>query len=166
MNGTRATTEVVVARDDPQSEDVRALLEKHLAFARSASPPEHVHALGVDGLLGPAVTFFSVRRSGVLLGVGALKRLDARHVELKSMHTCAEARRQGVASALVAHLLACATAAGYQRVSLETGATSEFAPARALYAKFGFVQCQPFDGYTSNPYSTCMTASLVPPAGS
>ncbi len=79
MPETRATTEIgttaeiVVAPDDPQSDDVRAVLENHLAFARSASPPEHVHALGVDGLLEPAVTFFSARRSGVLLGVGALK---------------------------------------------------------------------------------------------
>lgn len=139
------------------------MLEKHLAFARRVTPPGHVHALDVDALMGPDITFFSVRRKAVLLGVGAVKRLSPAHAELKSMHTSESARRQGVASALVAYLLAFAAASGYERVSLETGTMEAFEPARALYSKFGFVPCQPFGSYTANPYSTCMTMPL--PAG-
>jgi putative acetyltransferase len=125
-----------------------------------------VHALDVEGLLEPAVTFFSARQDGVLLGVGAIKRLDESHAELKSMHTTEAARHQGVASCLVAHLLAFAAASNYGRVSLETGTMDAFAPARSLYAKFGFVECNPFNGYTANPYSTCMTIDLRKNTGS
>jgi putative acetyltransferase len=159
---TVVAPQLVIAPDDPESGDVRALLESHLAFARAESPPEHVHALDADRLLDPAVTFFSARRNGVLVGVGAIKRLDESHAELKSMHTSAAARRQGVAAAMVEHLLALAAAAGYQRVSLETGTMDAFAPARSLYTKLGFVECEPFASYTVNPYSTCMTIELEP----
>jgi putative acetyltransferase len=157
-----AMPELVIAPDDPCSEDVRALLGAHLAFSRRVTPPGHVHALDVDGLLEPAVTFFSARRDGLLLGVGAIKRLSPDHAELKSMHTSETARRQGVASALVAHLLAFAATSNYARVSIETGTMDAFAPARSLYAKFGFVPCEPFASYTANPHSTCMTISLGP----
>ncbi len=98
----------------------------------------------------------------MLLGVGAIKRLDPSNAELKSMHTTEPSRRQGVASAIVAHLLAFAAASNYVRVSLETGTMDAFAAARSLYAKFGFVECKPFNGYSANPYSTCMTVSLGP----
>jgi hypothetical protein len=56
--------------DDPRRKDVRELLERHLAFADSHSPPEDVHALDVAGLLNPGLTFFSCRRDRELLGVG------------------------------------------------------------------------------------------------
>jgi len=101
---------------------VYALLERHLGFAHEHTPIEDVHALDIDGLLDPAVTLFSARRDGVLLGIGALKQLDNDHGELKSMHTAAAARRQGVGRAMVAHLVGVARQRGYQRVSLETGA--------------------------------------------
>ena len=159
---TGVAPELVIDPDDPESADVMALLESHLAFTRAQSPPEHVHALDVDRLLDPTVTFFTARRNGVLVGVGAIKRLDQSHAELKSMHTSAAARRQGVAAAMVEHLLAVAAAADYQRVSLETGSMDAFAPARSLYAKLGFVECEPFGSYTVNPYSTCMTIELKP----
>jgi putative acetyltransferase len=152
--------EVVVGVDDPRVSDVRALLERHLAFAHEVTPPGHVHALGIDGLLDADVMFFSARRDGVLLGVGALKRLDAEHAELKSMHTTAAARRQGVGRAMVAHLLLVATTRNYRRVSLETGTGEEFAPAHALYEGCGFVRCEPFGEYTRNPHSVCMTLEI------
>jgi putative acetyltransferase len=96
----------VIDIDDPKREDVRALLAAHLAFARSVTPPEHSYALDPDGLLDEVVTLFSVRtHDGELLGVGALKQLDATHVELKSMHTAGSARRRGVGRALVENLL-------------------------------------------------------------
>jgi putative acetyltransferase len=121
-----------------------------------------VHALGVDALLDPAVTFFSARRAGMLVGVGALKELDDSHVELKSMHTAEHARRRGVGRALVNHLVGVARERGYRRVSLETGTTDAFAPALALYSSAGFVACQPFSGYSANQFSACMTLVLQP----
>ena len=154
-----------IAPDDPRAGDVRALLAAHLAFAREVTPEGHVHALDLDGLLDPAVTFFSARRDGRLLAVGALKRLDDGHAEIKSMHTAAAARGQGVGRAMVDHLVATATARGHTRVSLETGTYAAFASARALYARAGFVPCPPFAGYTDNPYSTCMTLVLSAPGG-
>jgi putative acetyltransferase len=156
--------DLVIAEDDPAAADVRALLAGHLVFARAQSPPEHVHALEVDGLLEPGVTFFSARSQGKLVGVGALHHLDDDHAELKSMHTVEAARRRGVGRAMVAHLVAVAEARGYRRVSIETGTMEAFAPARALYAACGFRQCEPFGTYTVNPYSVCMTRVLAEPS--
>jgi putative acetyltransferase len=146
--------------DDPARDDVRTLLDTHLSFSREATPPAYVFALDSSGLSDPAVTFFSARVGGELVGIGALKRLDDTHAELKSMHTRAEARRQGVGRAMVLHLLAVARAAGLKRVSLETGTMDEYAPARALYAGVGFTPCQPFGEYEASPYNTCMTLVL------
>ena len=157
--------DLVIAIDDPRRDDVRTLLARHLALARDVTPPDHVHAMAVDDLTGPAVTFFSARRDGVLLGVGALKRLDETHAELKSMHTSEVARGRGVGRAIVDRLLAVATDRRYQRVSLETGTMDAFAPARALYTKIGFKPCAPFGEYTVNPYSACMTIDLAEAAG-
>jgi putative acetyltransferase len=151
---------LIIAIDDPRAADVRALLERHLAFAHEVTPSNHVHALEIDRLLDPAVTFFSARRDGELLGVGALKELDDSHAELKSMHTSMAARGQGIGRAMLDHLLAVAADRNYDRVSLETGTMDVFAPARSLYAKVGFRPCEPFAEYTSNPYSTCMTIDL------
>jgi putative acetyltransferase len=156
----RAVSEHVIAIDDPRAGDVHALLEAHLAFANATTPPEDVHALDVDALTDPAVTFYSLRADGELLGVGALKQLDPLHGELKSMHTAAAARGRGVARALVAHLLAEARARGYRRVSLETGAGPAFAPALALYAGAGFERCGPFADYAPDRDNTFMTLAL------
>ena len=137
-----------------------ALLERHLAFAHEVTPAGHVHALDVERLVDPSVTFFGARHDGVLVGVGALRRLDDSHAELKSMHTSEAARGQGVGRAMVAHILEFAARSNYERVSLETGTMEAFAPARSLYAKAGFVPCEPFGNYTANPHSTCMTITL------
>lgn len=154
--------DLVVAVDDPRVDDVRALLERHVAFAREVTPPEGVHALDVEGLLDPAVTFFSARLDGELLGVGALKQLDESHAELKSMHTVEAARGQGVGRALVDHLLSVAADRNYQRVSLETGTMDAFAPARSFYTKLGFRPCAPFGEYEGSPTSACMTIAIDP----
>ena len=137
-----------------------ALLERHLAFAHEVTPEGHVHALDVDRLVDPSVTFFSARRDGELLGVGALRELDALHGEVKSMHTTPAARRHGVGRAMVEHLVDVARDRGYARVSLETGTMEAFAPARELYVAVGFVPCPPFGEYTANPHSVCMTRAL------
>ena len=149
-----------ISVDDPRAPDVRRLLATHLAFARGATPPEDAHALDVDGLLDPAVAFFSLRCDGELLAVAALKRLDHEHAEVKSMHTVAAARGQGIGRRMIEHLITVAREAGYERVSLETGSMVEFAPARALYASAGFELCEPFGDYRASPNSTYMTLYL------
>ncbi|GAC1599083.1 MAG: GNAT family N-acetyltransferase [Acidimicrobiales bacterium] len=151
-----------ISIDDPASADVVALLERHLVFARTHSPPEDVHALDVDALRDPAILFFSCRSGGTLQGVGALKMLGDGHAELKSMHTAAEARGRGVGRAMVEHLLRVARSQGVTRVSLETGTMPAFAPARSLYAGFGFQPCPPFADYFESPNSVCMTLVLSP----
>jgi putative acetyltransferase len=151
---------LVIAVDDPRATDVRALLERHLAFAHEHSPPEDVHALDTDGLLDPAVTFFSARRQRELVAIGALKELDQKHGELKSMHTVASERGQGLGTSMVEHLLEVARRRGYRRVSLETGTMDAFASARRLYARSGFTPCAPFGDYTVSPNSVCMTLQL------
>jgi putative acetyltransferase len=153
-----------IAIDDPQAADVRALLERHLAFARANSPPEAVHALEVSKLVDPTITFFSFRRDGEVLGVGALKTLSDDHAELKSMHTAAAARGRGIGHALVDHLLGVARARGFSRVSLETGSQPAYAPARSLYAGAGFQACEAFGDYAPSPNSVFMTRLAVPDA--
>jgi putative acetyltransferase len=159
--------EGTMSGDDPRADDVRRLLAAHLAFANEHSPPGDVHALDIDGLLDPAVTFFSFRLDGQLLGVGALKQLDADHAELKSMHTDAAARGRGVGRAMLEHLIDVARDRGVRRLSLETGTMTAFQPARSLYASAGFVPCEPFGSYFHSPNSTCMTLPLADenPAG-
>jgi putative acetyltransferase len=149
-----------IAIDDPGAPDVRRLLATHLAFARAPTPPEDAHALDVDGLLDPSVTFFSLRRDGALLAVAALKQLDAEHAEVKSMHTVEAARGQGIGRRMIEHLIAVARESGYRRLSLETGSMAEFAPARSLYASAGFGRCEPFGDYRDSPNSTYMTLAL------
>ena len=149
-----------ISIDDPRAPDVRALLERHLAFADSHSPPEDVHALDADALVDPAVTFFSFRRHGEVLAVGALKQLDAWHAELKSMHTSEPARGNGIGRMILEHLIGTARARGCRRLSLETGTMAAFAPARALYASAGFEPCPPFGEYRPSRNSTFMTMEL------
>ena len=152
-----------ISIDDPRAEDVLELLERHLVFSRANTPPEDVHALDVDGLLDPTVTFFSFRREGELLAVAALKRIDDHYAELKSMHTAQAARGRGIARAMVEHLLATARERGFDRVSIETGSQPAFAPARSLYVNAGFEPCKPFGDYRPSPNSTFMTISLGGP---
>ena len=151
---------LVIAVEDPQVPDVGAVLARHLAVMQAETPPAHVHALPAERLQDPAVTLFGARRQGVLLGVGAIRRLENMHAELKSMHTLAEARGQGIGRAMLGHLIQVASASGYQRVSLETGTMAAFEPARRMYRSAGFRPCEPFGEYTVNPYSVCMTLAL------
>jgi putative acetyltransferase len=151
---------VVIDLDDPRRDDVRALLERHLAFCNQHSPPEDVHALDLDSLAEPGIALFGLRVDGEILGVGAIRQLDDDHAEIKSMHTVEAARGQGVGRAIVEHLLAVAVARGARRVSIETGSMEAFAPARALYASVGFVPCGPFGDYAESPNSAFMTLLL------
>jgi putative acetyltransferase len=149
-----------IVADDARKPDVRALLERHLEFARAQTPPEHSFALDPDGLLDPAITLFSFRAYGSLLGIGAIKRLSLDHAEIKSMHTGEAARGRGVGRAMLAHLLKVARTRNFRRVSLETGTTAAFAPARALYHSAGFIPCGPFASYQPSQDNLFMTLEL------
>lgn len=152
----------IFAPEDPRSPEVGRILERHHAFANTHSPREDVHALPLEGLLDPAVSLFGLRVEGELLAIGALKRLTDDHVELKSMHTLAEARGQGLGRRMVERLLAVARDRGYTRVSLETGSMDAFQPARTMYAGAGFEPCGPFADYRPSPNSTFLTRRVDP----
>lgn len=146
--------------DSLEGGEVIELLEEHLADMYATSPPESVHALDVNALKSPEITFFSGWRDGQLMGCVAIKKLDESHAELKSMRTSRHARKSGVATQLLQHALNVSTERGYQRVSLETGSEEYFLAARNLYEKFGFNYCEPFADYKPDPNSKFMTVEL------
>lgn len=146
--------------DDLTGAEITALLEEHLANMHAITPAESVHALPVESLRDPSVTFWSAFENGELLGCGALKELDRHHGEVKSMRTVAKHLRKGVARSLLNHIIAEAKRRGYRQLSLETGAMAEFAPARELYARAGFIECAPFADYMEDPNSAFMTLAL------
>lgn len=146
--------------DDLSGQAIADFLEAHIQDMRTVSPPQSKHALDLEGLRQPDITFWSVYREDRLVACGALKELDPRHGELKSMRVASEARGQGVASRLLAHILHTARARGYERVSLETGAMAFFHPAVALYRKYGFLPCPPFGEYREDPNSLFMSLAL------
>ena len=137
-----------------------ALLQTHLTRARAETARGSAHALDVSGLKSPDVTFWSAWDGDALLGVGALKALSPEHGEVKSMHTAEAMRGRGVGSAILRHIIAAARERGMSRVSLETGSWPYFAPARALYARHGFVECAPFGDYRPDPNSVFMTLDI------
>ena len=146
--------------DDLSGPEIRGLLEEHLASMRRLSPPESVHALPIEGLRQPGITFWAAWENGELLGCGALKELDPQHGEIKSMRTSSRHLKKGVATALLHHILGEAGRRGYRRLSLETGSMQAFEPARQLYARAGFVSCGPFADYLEDPNSVFMTKEL------
>ena len=146
--------------DDLTRAQVRALLREHLTSMHSLGPPESVHALDIEGLQSPDVTFWTVWDGEILLGCGALKELDRAHGEIKSMRTPAALRRRGAGRAVLTHILAEARERGYRRLSLETGSMEEFRPAQKLYESFGFAYCGPFGASKEDPYSLFMTLEL------
>lgn len=146
--------------DDLTSAAVCRLVQEHLQAMARHSPSESVHALGLDALRKPDITFWSVWQDAELAGCGALKELDALHGEIKSMRTASAHLRKGVATALVRHILQEARRRSYRRLSLETGSMHAFAPARQLYTRFGFRPCSPFAQYVEDRHSVFMTIEL------
>jgi putative acetyltransferase len=146
--------------DDLSRPEVQALLREHLGNMHEVSPPGSVHALDLDALRRPDITFWTVWDGSVLLGCGALKALTPSHGEVKSMRTPHSQRRRGAGRAILAHILAEARGRGLRRLSLETGSMAAFEPARALYRQFGFDYCSPFGDYTEDPNSVFMTLEL------
>jgi putative acetyltransferase len=146
--------------DDLSGPEVAGFLDEHVQEMRSITPLESKHALDLDGLRRPEITFWSVLDRDTLVGCGAIKRLDARHAEVKSMRTAPTRKRSGIASLLLQHIITEARRMGFTRLSLETGAAEFFLPARKLYQKFGFEYCQPFADYKPDPHSVFMTRTL------
>lgn len=146
--------------DDLKGSEIHELLQEHLQSVALLSPPESVHALDIEALRKPEITFWTVWEDGELLGCGALKELDSRHAEIKSMRTSSLHLRKGVAKNLLHHIIEEAQRRGYSRLSLETGSMEAFEPARQLYANFGFTYCEPFADYVEDPYSVFMTREL------
>jgi len=158
------TTSIVdamrIRRDALSGPEIRALLEEHLRSMHDGSPPGSMHALDLDGLRRPEVSFWTAWSGTQLLGCGALKEINTRHGEIKSMRTVAAHLRTGVARSMLVYIIDEARRRQYARLSLETGAQSAFEPARNLYERFGFACCPPFDGYIEDPNSVFMTKSL------
>lgn len=149
-----------IRRDDLSGPEIAELLREHLHSAAQHSPPESIHALDIAALRQPDITFWSAWQGSELLGCCAIKELDSRHGEIKSMRTASAHLRRGVAARLMEHLIAEANRRAYARLSLETGSMAAFAPARSLYARFGFRPCTPFGDYVVDPYSVFMTREL------
>jgi putative acetyltransferase len=146
--------------DDLSGEAIKALLQLHLDEMYAWSPPESVHAMPVERLREPDVTFFSAWDGETLAGCGAIKQIDVGHGEIKSMRATPAFRGKGVGRGVLAHLLDVARQRAYARVSLETGSQPQFAPARGLYRAHGFVECEPFASYRPDPASVFMTLAL------
>jgi putative acetyltransferase len=140
--------------------DVVALLDEHLEGMADHSPPESIHALDIEGMKAPDITFWKMRDGDELLGCIALKQLDEKHAEIKSMRTASAHLRRGVAAALLEHLVAEARRRSYERLSLETGSGPGFEAAHTFYRKFGFEYCAPFASYRDDPFSRFMTLGL------
>jgi putative acetyltransferase len=152
-----------VVKGDLADPRIIDLVAHHLASARAETAPGSAHALDTAGLQSPDVDFWAIWQDGELLAVGALKRLSADHGEVKSMHTAQSRRRSGAGGAMLRHIIAAAQQRGMSRLSLETGSWDYFQPARALYAKYGFVECPPYGDYIADPNSVFMTRELRAP---
>ncbi len=146
--------------DDLTGPEIAALLEEHINDMKAISPPESKHALDLEGLRQPDITFWTIWEDDKLAGCGALKELDTHHAEIKSMRTARSFVRRGVATKMLNHILEEAKGRGYKRLSLETGSMEYFKPAHQLYASFGFTTCEPFADYKLDPNSIFMTREL------
>jgi len=146
--------------DDLSRPAIHALLNEHLQNMYELSPPESVHALDLAKLRAPGITFWTAWEGPVLLGCGALKELDPKHGEVKSMRTPNALRRRGAGRALLERIIEVARERGYERLSLETASMEAFTPAQKLYESFGFGYCGPFGDYVEDPNSVFMTLRL------
>jgi putative acetyltransferase len=151
---------ISVELENPLGPDLGLLMQRHTADMHADTPPESIHMMDASQLATPSISFFVMRDTGVPIGMGAFKRIDESHAEIKSMHILLEKRGRGLSKKMLDHLIAEARVSGFQKLSLETGVQPTFVPARALYANAGFVECPPFEGYKDDPNSVFMTLSL------
>jgi putative acetyltransferase len=148
---------LTIAPESPLTPDLTLLMQRHTAAMHAESPPESIHMLDASRLAVPGIWFFVMRDSGNAIGMGAVKRIDEAHAEIKSMHVLAERRGEGLSRRMLHYLFEHALALGFTRLSLETGSQPGFAPARGLYVKAGFAECGPFEGYGPDVNSVFMT---------
>lgn len=149
-----------IKKDDLTGTEVIHLISEHLQGMAQNSPAESIHALNIEGLKKPEITFWTAWDQGELLGCGALKELDQKHGEIKSMRTSSSHLRKGVARTVLQFIIEEAKRRGYEQISLETGSMEAFEPARKLYVSFGFQYCQPFSDYIDDPNSVFMTMKI------
>jgi putative acetyltransferase len=150
-----------IALESPLAPDLGLLMQRHTEDMHADTPPESIHMMDPGQLSSPGIWFFVMREEGQPIGMGAFKRIDDGHAEIKSMHVLAKVRGRGLSRLMLEHLADAARAEGFMRLSLETGVQPTFAAARALYAASGFAVCAPFEGYTDDPNSVFMTRGLV-----
>lgn len=150
-----------IALESPLGPDLGLLMQRHTADMHADTPPESIHMMDASQLASPGIWFFVMREEGQPIGMGAFKRIDETHAEIKSMHVLAEVRGRGLSRRMLEHLMDAARAEGFGRLSLETGVQPTFVAARALYANAGFVECGPFEGYHDDPNSVFMTKQLA-----
>ena len=148
---------IVITTEKSLTDELAHVLQAHWLFCTSSTPIEHVYALDASKLFSPDITVFGARIDGELVGVGAMRKLDQLHGELKSMHTLAKSRGSGVGKAIVAHIEDFARRSGIERLSLETGTNEAFGPARQLYKSLGYQSCEAFGDYVLSEDNTCMT---------
>jgi putative acetyltransferase len=152
---------LTIAEEHPLTPDLALLFERHTADMHADTPAESIHMMDKGALAAPGIRFFVLRDGGTPLAMGAFKRIDATHAEIKSMHVLHEARGRGLSKAMLDHLVAEAARDGFIRLSLETGVQPTFVAARGLYERAGFIDCPPFEGYGPDPNSIFMTKALA-----
>ena len=152
--------DVEIRIEESLSEELAQLLQAHWVFCTTTTPIGHVYALDASKLFTPDILVFGARVLNELVGVGAIRKLDSDHGELKSMHTLAKTQGNGVGKAMVAHIESFARLQGMKRISLETGSGEPFKPARELYKSLGYEECEAFGDYVLSDYNTCMTKIL------
>lgn len=157
----RDTARGMIARESPLGADLALLMARHTADMHTDTPPESIHMMDASQLAIPEVSFYVLREEAVPVAMGAFKRIDDNHAEIKSMHVLSEARGRGLSKRILDHLVAEAALAGVTRLSLETGVQPTFVAARALYERAGFSECPPFEGYLDDPNSVFMTRHLA-----
>ena len=151
---------ILIRVDDLTHPATVALVNSHLQDMHAQTPPESVHALGIDALQDPDITVWSAWIGPEAVGVAALRRMDAVAGEVKSMRVADSHRGSGIGRALLEHIMVEARHAGCTHLYLETGSGSDFIPARSLYRSAGFVECEPFGHYLPDPLSTFMVCAL------
>lgn len=149
--------EIVIKTEKSLTFELAQVLRSHWLFCTSSTPIEHVYALDASKLFSPDITVFGARIDAELVGVGAMRKLDSHHAELKSMHTLEKSRGLGVGKAMVTYIEEFARSNGIKRLSLETGTNEAFKPARELYKSLGFNSCEAFGDYVLSEDNTCMS---------
>ena len=151
---------MVIKIDDLRGPEIAQLLQEHLDHMYSVSPAASVHALDIEALRHPDITFWSAWEGDQLCGCGAIKKINAEYAELKSMRTAKAYQRRGVALQILNTVIIEAKSRGYQKLYLETGAQAAFIPARTMYLNRGFTRCEPFEGYIHDENSVFMSFIL------